>query len=606
MKLSQLYSNKPRVFLPIRFNGVTDNELSVVFARVKKPKDSEKDSHNLGKTLLIDLIDFLLLKDLNDVPGHFLVKHAILFADWVFYLEIQTPKGTFVTVKRSVKENTKIALKAHPKQIKPGADNVEIPDNWDHTEVTLDRAQALLDALLGLDAIKSFSYRNGVGYFLRTQADYHDLFQLMKTKEGADKTWKPYLAKVFGIDPELVIKKYNLDEEVSELKKKMEEIQQTVPNVKTRQLNELRMDVSSRRQQLGETEGRLDQFKFAQEELRISKEAAEELESEDAELNERISNLDYDIAQMRTSVQRSVTFDLEQIEKVFKETQTYFAPQLSKDYEELVQFNKTITSERGKFLRQQINDLVKERAELAARKTENDEKRARYYEILKERDTFKRFKSLQKEQASQRAQMEQRILQIKHLQQLLIAEQNYKAKLIDRTKAIADITAQVSAGTEIQEQINMDFGQMVRKVLALNGGVFLQMNQYGNIDPKYTADPPKTDAGQSSQGDGNTYRRLLCILFDLAVLKAYSKKAFFRFVYHDGILETMDDRKKIALLKLLTDFCAETKVQSIFSVIQAELPEDSDGKRVAFTDTQIIRELSDVGVNGRLFRMPPF
>ena len=99
---------------------------------------------------------------------------------------------------------------------------------------------------------------------------------------------------------------------------------------------------------------------------------------------------------------------------------------------------------------------------------------------------------------------------------------------------------------------------------------------------------------------------MLCILFDLAVLKAYSKKAFFRFVYHDGILETMDDRKKIALLKLLTDFCAETNVQSIFSVIQAELPEDSDDKRVAFTDTQIIRELSDVGVNGRLFRMLPF
>ena len=131
MKLSQIYSNKPRVFLPIRFNGVTDDELSVVFARVKKPKDSEKDSHNLGKTLLIDLIDFLLLKDLNDVPGHFLVKHSILFADWVFYLEIQTPKGTFVTVKRSVKENTKIAFKAHPKQLKPGADNVEIPDSWD-------------------------------------------------------------------------------------------------------------------------------------------------------------------------------------------------------------------------------------------------------------------------------------------------------------------------------------------------------------------------------------------------------------------------------------------------------------------------------------------
>ena len=89
----------------------------------------------------------------------------------------------------------------------------------------------------------------------------------------------------------------------------------------------------------------------------------------------------------------------------------------------------------------------------------------------------------------------------------------------------------------------MDFAQMVRKVLALTGSVFLEMNQDGNIDPKHTADPPKTDAGQSSQGEGNTYRRLLCILFDLAVLKAYSEKRFSGSSITTAILETMDDGK---------------------------------------------------------------
>ena len=53
-------------------------------------------------------------------------------------------------------------------------------------------------------------------------------------------------------------------------------------------------------------------------------------------------------------MQTTVMFDLNQIQKVFKETQTYFSPQLSKDYEELLQFNRTITTERSKFLKQQI------------------------------------------------------------------------------------------------------------------------------------------------------------------------------------------------------------------------------------------------------------
>ena len=280
MKLSQLYSNNPRIFPPIEFNGVEDTEISVVFAKVKKPKDIHKDSHNLGKTLLVDLIDFLLLKEISGLPNHFLSKHRILFADWIFYLELQATKGQFITIRRTVNDPTKIAFKIHPKRLKVSTLNENAPSQWDHTEVALDRAVQLLDGHLGLDAIKPFTYRSGVGYFLRTQADYTQLFQLVKTSEAPDKDWKPYLAKVFGLDPDRVIKKYALDDEVAALKRKVDEIQLSLPsNIRTRILNELRMDVSSRQQLLAETEGRIDRFKFAQEELRISKEVAGELEA---------------------------------------------------------------------------------------------------------------------------------------------------------------------------------------------------------------------------------------------------------------------------------------------------------------------------------------
>lgn len=140
MKLSQLYSNNPRVFPAIAFNGIDDMEISVVFAKVKKPKDSHKDSHNLGKTLLVDLIDFLLLKEISGLPNHFLSKHKILFADWTFYLELQTTKGQFVTVRRTVKDPTKIAFKIHPKRLKISTPNGDGPTQWDHVDVALERA----------------------------------------------------------------------------------------------------------------------------------------------------------------------------------------------------------------------------------------------------------------------------------------------------------------------------------------------------------------------------------------------------------------------------------------------------------------------------------
>ena len=73
----------------------------------------------------------------------------------------------------------------------------------------------------------------------------------------------------------------------------------------------------------------------------------------------------------------------------------------------------------------------------------------------------------------------------------------------------------------------------------------------------------------------------------MAVLKAYSKESFFRFVYHDGILETMDDRKKVEMLHLRhTSFSAETGVQCIFSVIESEMPIGPDGKRLELAVTK--------------------
>ena len=36
MKLSRIYTNQPKLFDPIDFNGVTDERLNVVFAKITK------------------------------------------------------------------------------------------------------------------------------------------------------------------------------------------------------------------------------------------------------------------------------------------------------------------------------------------------------------------------------------------------------------------------------------------------------------------------------------------------------------------------------------------------------------------------------------------
>lgn len=185
MKLSKLYSNEPNVFTSIKFNA----GLNVVMAEIRLPQNKKKDTHNLGKTTLGRLLDFCLLSSRDN--KFFLFKHFELFKDFVFYLEIGLLDGSFVTVRRGVEDATKISFKKH----KIGNQDFTAlqEQEWDHLDLPFERAKDLLDGILDLRALKPWSFRKGLGYLLRSQDDFKDVFQLRKfASSHAD--WKPYLA----------------------------------------------------------------------------------------------------------------------------------------------------------------------------------------------------------------------------------------------------------------------------------------------------------------------------------------------------------------------------------------------------------------------------
>jgi uncharacterized protein YydD (DUF2326 family) len=50
----------------------------------------------------------------------------------------------------------------------------------------LEKATALLNEYLAFDILKQWSYRKSITYFLRSQKDYNDVFQLLKFSKGKD------------------------------------------------------------------------------------------------------------------------------------------------------------------------------------------------------------------------------------------------------------------------------------------------------------------------------------------------------------------------------------------------------------------------------------
>lgn len=127
MKISKIYSNNESM-TPILFNG----GFNVVYGDVEDKK-AGKNEHNLGKTSLVHLIDFLLLKTAN--KKLFLVKYKSKFMGWIFYIEIELGKDRYLTIKRSVDTPTEVSFKEHASR---NQDFSALEDKkWDHNNIKL-------------------------------------------------------------------------------------------------------------------------------------------------------------------------------------------------------------------------------------------------------------------------------------------------------------------------------------------------------------------------------------------------------------------------------------------------------------------------------------
>lgn len=602
MQISRLYSNLPNVFLPIAFNyGANSDRLNVVLAEVRKPKSKELDSHNLGKTTLLHLIDFLLLKGMS--KEHFLAKHSERFDKFVFFIEIALSSGEFATIRRSVKEPNIIAMVKLPEA---SSDLTESPDDaWDHTELSLEEAVTLLDAWLDLRILKPYDYRKAITYFLRSQDDWSDELQLKKFQAGRDLYWKPFVAHLFGFNERAIQAKYELDDKIQGLRQKQNE-QQAEVQFKEDDLPQLLAQISVLTQQVDELEGELDAFKFDAEERKIVRNLVETVEQDIATFNQQIYDIRYDIRQIDNSLNHKDKFDLDDVSEIFAEAKLHFPDQLKRRYEDLVEFKSKVTKERNSALRSRRKALAEQLAKVETSKSELDSRREVQLRILRNTDTFDKFKGLQKELTKQRAQLVYMDEQRKKLESVAeIARQAREAER-DRGRIVDEIKTMLVKNTPIYDKFKKVFNDYCQRVLNHEGLFYFQMNSNNNLEYVITLGLAGQAGKASSQGDGTSYKKMVCALFDLALLKVYEGTPFFHFVFHDGMLEALDDRKKLAFLELVREQVAGKKLQYIMTVIASDLPRNSAKKVVSFPSDEIVLRLHDDGPEGRLFRMGEF
>lgn len=596
MKLTRLYSNRPELFEPVEFNvGV-----SAIFAEIRLPENRERDTHNLGKSIFGQLIDFCLL--MGKDPGFFLYRHEERFAAFTFSLEIELRPDQFLTIRRPVSPGSEIDFLESDCTV-PDANEVSDED-WNHIAIKFERAKTLLDGLLGFPTVQPWGIRHLVGYLIRSQDDYRDVFQLNKFS-GKHKEWKPFVAHLLGLPADPVLDLYAKRDEEEELAKTLRTLMQewgdedTDPSV----LDAL---ISAKRREVQTKKDAMSGFNFAEQDRETITRLVDDIEVRIVALNEESYRLAQQIARIDESLDdQQVKFAPKAASKLFEEAGVAFEGQIRKDFEQLIAFNRAITKERREALVGQRGEARTRKDGIEVELAGLNEERQRSLGFLRQSDDLAKYKELVEELSTARSELA--TLDAKRTAAAKFAELRREQRSLKEevgtleTEVEGAIDAASGDPTSRFESIRSYFAEIVDEVVGETAILGILMNNKGGID--FRAEFINPSGTATSEDRGTSYRKLLCIAFDLALIRAYHDEEFPRFVYLDGALEGLDPRKQEKLIGVFRDY-ASHGLQPILSLLDSELPAPLGESPETLAQDDIVLALHDEGDEGRLFKMP--
>lgn len=599
MKLSKLYCNDKR-FKNIAFNL---NGLNVIYADVVTKMSEKKNSHNLGKSKLLDLIDYLLIKKID--KNNFLLKTTLdtgqqAFGNHIFYLELFLNSGDYLTIKREIKRYTKTSFSINNQT----TDEFTPPSTWEYENLGIEAAKKVLSEYLAFDFFnnKLYDYRKAINYCMRLQPDYDDVYKLSKFK-GGDIDWKPFMFDLLGFDGEILTQKYLNDQKQTEIDKEISKLKSDFL-VDEASRDEIIAQINLQEGKTKEASTKIDQLNFYDQDKRLIETGVDEIENSISELNTLSYSLNFDINKLRNSIKNNISLDLIKVEKIFNEARLYFPDDLKKEYLDLIHFNEELTKERNKLLKstllskQEILNNINEKLEKL-----NEEKKS-LMSFLQDTDVFKRLKYYQKELSK----LESELMQLKErlkIIDIIINKEKDKLRIKKEIEETVNKIKSLHSHTEDNERyksIRTMFSEYYHDVMNEDAYISWSVNTSNNVDFK----PPviRTKGKQSkstAKDEGHTYRKILCVAFDLSVLAVYNHESYFRFVYHDDVLSQQDNGVKIRFLALIDAVTSRYDIQYILSVIKSDLPTDSNDKPMYFDSKDVILKLNDKGESGTLF-----
>jgi len=281
-----------------------------------------------------------------------------------------------------------------------------------------------------------------------------------------------------------------------------------------------------------------------------------------------------------------------------------FQGQIKRDFNQLIDFNKAITEERRTYLKEELSDIDAELKRINSEINELGKRRSASLSFLSGTDVFNKYKQVSDDLVTLKADIISLERQREFLQRLQELRKEIRTLTEEKdqlqTQIEDDCEQQHTDRTSLFSTMRLYFSEIVEEVIDRKALLSVPINKEGHLE--FKAEILDESGNTTSADKGFTYQKLLCIAFDMAIIRAHIEDRFPRFIFHDGVFESLDDRKKENLLAVIRRY-SEFGIQHIITLIDSDLPMHTSADFSVFDEAEIALRLHDENESGRLFKM---
>ncbi len=548
MLLRKLYSEPEGLFGAVEFK----EGINFIFGEKSSRSDPKRSLNGIGKSTLLDLIDFCLLSSYasNHSPRLFSAKE--LLSKHFVVLEVEINNKGYV-IKRSVDDHNKVFFG-------------ELGENDIQEYSRIELGQILCDLVFKrkgyAGTYSNKLWRKIIPFFVKIQSQKKDNFSdpIRYIKQLKITELNQYIFFLLGLDNKLVSKNFDIQNNLKKRTSTIREIKELVEHTYGfKDISEASDKIDKINQEINGVKNTISQFKLARQYEDVEKNA-NDLTAQIKELWFQNFSARKRIESYQSSLKLNIDIDIPKIKGIYSEFNKLFGDKIAVTLGEAIKFRKSLIESRKNFISSELSNLRTKISEGEEKITKLEQERAKLFSFLSGKEAIKDLSEayllLSKKQDEQ-GELEGKIRLYSDLQKekadLKIESTKMEKKFME---FVDENSKKISSFRQILNEIYDAIypESKTESIFTLN--IKPQTDAIVNIDINFPAMYSK------GRNQGRT------LVFDLSTLFHSIKQKFPgpRFLIHDGIFDGVDKAHFVYIYKYLEKLKTTARFQYIVTL----------------------------------------